>query len=101
VAAPVKRWVVRVYWESAMPDEEAARVRDRLHGHSPVVNRHPIDRVWEATISLRAATLERAVAAASELVAEATELAPIGVEVLREHVVDPRVKRLPPSRSAG
>jgi hypothetical protein len=101
VVSAKKRWVVRVYWESTMPDHEASRVRDRLHGYSTVVGRHPIDRIWEATLSVQVPTLEDAATVASDLVAEATRLTPIGAEVLREHVVHPGIHRLPRARPTG
>jgi hypothetical protein len=86
-----RRWIVRVHWLADRDDDDsvASRVLDHLCGHSAVVNQHPVDSVWEATISLEAATSEAAVAIASELVSAATG-SRVAAEVLREHVEPPR-----------
>ncbi|HCB02990.1 MAG TPA: hypothetical protein PLZ93_08715 [Nocardioides sp.] len=85
---PSPQWVVRVYWETpdALDDQTAAAVLEKLHGHSAVLSRHPIDGIWEATVSVQAETIESAASVAFDLVAEATAKRPVSAEVLREHV---------------
>jgi hypothetical protein len=89
---PTKRWVVRVYWETpeTLDQDEVDQVLGRLQGHSAVIGRHPIDGIWEATVSVQAPDLESAGTLAFELVAGATTATPVSAEVLREHLRDRR-----------
>ena len=85
---PMTQWVVRVYWETpdTLDDEAVTSVRDQLQGHSAVISRHPIDGIWEATLSVQAQSIESAADVAYDLVAGATAERPVSAEVLREHV---------------
>ena len=85
---PTPQWVVRVYWETpdTLDDEAVSAVLQHLQGHSAVISRHPIDGIWEATVSVQAPTIEAAATAAFDLVADATAERPVSAEVLREHL---------------
>lgn len=93
-------WVARVDWETPDPldkDLDAIDlILEHLQGHSGVLSNHPIDGIWEATVSIEAPTLDAAVKAALDLVAGATAETPIGVEVLREDVFDNRAQYIQP-----
>ncbi|HRI94134.1 MAG TPA: hypothetical protein PLZ93_00815 [Nocardioides sp.] len=86
---PEKRWVVRVFWEPSQRLDATAvsLVLCRLQANSAVIGQHPVDGMWEATVSIEAPTAETASSQAWDLVVGAGEN-PLGVEVLREHVVE-------------
>ncbi|HRI97813.1 MAG TPA: hypothetical protein PLZ93_19490 [Nocardioides sp.] len=85
-----KRWIVRVSLQAdTLEDERALPDLDRLRARGAVVNRHPVDGVWEATLSIEAPTTLAATAAASSFVSEVSVGAIDAVEVLRQHVVEP------------
>ncbi len=92
-----KRWVVRVYWEPSRQLDATAvsLVLCRLQSNSAVIGQHPVDGMWEATVSIEAPTRETASSHAWDLVVGAGEH-PLGVEVLREHLDD-----ADPAASAG
>jgi|EndMetStandDraft_8_1072994.scaffolds.fasta_scaffold583715_1 hypothetical protein len=89
---PMPQWVVRVYWETpdTLDDEAVSTVLQHLQGHSAVIGRHPIDGIWEATVSVQAPAIEAAATVAFDLVADATGERPVSAEVLREHLPDRR-----------
>lgn len=91
-------WVARVDWETPDPLDLDAMdlILEHLQGHSGTISRHPVDGIWEATVSIEASTVDAAVTAAFDLVAGATGETPIGVEVLREVVFDARVPYIQP-----
>ena len=80
-----KRWVVRVYWEPSRQLDATAvsLVLCRLQSNSAVIGQHPVDGVWEATVSIEAPTRETASSHAWDLVVGAGGH-PLGVELLRE-----------------
>lgn len=82
---PERRWIVRVHWESS-DGGGAAAVLEQLRDYTPVVLQHPVDAVWETTISLSAQTEIAAAAAATDLMQEAVPGAHVVVEVLREQL---------------
>jgi hypothetical protein len=94
----MQRWVARVDWKTSddLDPDAIDLVMDHLEGHSPVVSRHPVDGIWEATVSIEAPTVEAAVAAAFDLVVGATAETPIGIEVLAEEVFDERAQYVQP-----
>jgi len=57
-----KRWVVRVYWEPSRQLDATAvsLVLCRLQSNSAVIGQHPVDGMWEATVSIEAPTRETA-----------------------------------------
>lgn len=94
---PEKRWVVRVFWEPSQQLDATAvsLVLCRLQANSAVIGRHPVDGMWEATLSVEAPTAKTASSTARDLVVSAGEH-PFGVEVLREHTVNGRRDLLQP-----
>jgi len=85
MAAPAKRWVVRIYWESTQTLDATAisLVLCRLEGNSTVTSQRQVDDRWEATVTVEAPTIQTAGSTAWNLVAGAGER-PHGLEVLRQ-----------------
>ena len=96
------KWIARVEWQTPDTYDEAALdlVMDHLAGHDPAVARETPTaaageqvETWSATVTIQAATLRKATAAALELVEGATGEKASGIEVLDVATHDHRLEQ--------